>query len=377
MKKVLILLSAWLSIIAINSCTEISDESTLSEKEYNVLFEALKSIRIDADLSTEIHNSVSASANKGIDENLYLCELWMDEPKVKVSSSVESSILKTRLEQYFKNKATKSESVIEYLKNSDWVIYWPYSEYWDGKTLPTITCAPTNIEQEWNYGYKIYYNDNGEQVAERVYVDDDYAFEHPVWIIKEESEQQYSSLPNFNKGEFSKGSTYYSSPNTKTINQVHVWRMVRAQVTKQYDSIFQGGSEFKIVASYPYPSFNQSEFEPTFTRGEIRRSEFKTLNYTLNTDWDPKEISNGLLIVEVDSDIEFTIYVSLEYDDDTCIPYLGPTTLCIPITIEQDDDMVLNQVYKRTYVYSTAGYQLQIADSGGFNFNMAINDILQ
>jgi hypothetical protein len=42
-----------------------------------------------------------------------------------------------------------------------------------------------------------------------------------------------------------------------------------------------------------------------------------------------------------------------------------------------DDDMVLNQVYKRTYVYSTAGYQLQIADSGGFNFNMAINDILQ
>lgn len=199
------------------SCSDIQDETKKQQNEAigaADFLDAFTSIQIDATLAAEVLGMVNHSIEKGLDENLYLRELWLSEPQVKVSSANGAPLLKSKLEQYFsKLIATKSNDIIDFVKKSNCVIYWPYSENWDGKTLPVITSAPKDEKQEWNYGYRITYNAQGDRHFEQVIVDDDFAYANPVWIIKDGFD--YNDLPNFNKGETTKNGLTFVTPNTK------------------------------------------------------------------------------------------------------------------------------------------------------------------
>lgn len=385
MKHFHVLAIAFMMITAIimSSCEIVkteTEENTSTIHTGNLLY-AFTSIKIDAETATEVLKEINKSLDKGLDENLYLRELWMDEPDVKVASSCGAPLLKTKLEKYFKQYfSTKSSMIQDMFMGTDWVIYWPYSDQWDGTTLPVITTVPEDKEQEWNYGYKIITDENGNEKLEQVYVDDDYAYNHPVWVVKQEEELPYDILPNFNKGEISYNGTTFLPVATKSVpDTAHIWKMTKAIVTKQYDSIFFGSSNFKITISFPPYNGNvatTAEFYTNFTRSEIRNQIAKTLNFMLNSDWNTKEISNGMTIVETDGGIEINLHIELESDDDTCIPYLGPQSFDILIPINDDDDIVMNYPYKRVYVRSTAGRSLQIMDNGGFNFFMRMDDVV-
>lgn len=358
-------------VILTLSCSDIqTDKEKKQEEPLNSVdvFNAFTSIKIDSTVTKEVFSLVNQSIKKGLDENFYLKELWLKEPAVKVSSANGAPHLKNRLEQFFsKTVATKSCNLVDLMENSNWVIYWPYSENWDGKTLPIITPVPEDIKQEWNYGYKISYSDTGTQIIEQVYVDDDFAYENPVWIIKEGFD--YNNLPNFNQGETSKNGLTFVMPYTKSgSDTIHVWTFHRAQVTKQYDSLFEGSSNFKLTITYPIQegSVNANTIHTfAFLRREIRNNEWKTLNLLLNSDWTEEQISNGLHIVETDGGVEMeqtmvTKYklFGVEYEITNKVKY------------QDDDDFIDSQVYARTYVFSPLGRSTQNCDSGGFKYVM-------
>ena len=378
---IVVILATLLNQSCVESNTILEKDQAIPDLDKKTMLDAFTSVIIDTDVMAEVLTMVNNSIEKGLDENLYLRELWMNEPAVKVASSKCAPILKMRLEQFFSNlPSTKSSFNQDVMAGTDWVIYWPYSEFWDGKTLPVITTVPSEKDQEWNYGYRRVFDEKGEMTLEQVYVDDDFAFNNPVWIIKQETELNYENLPNFNMGEVKSGSITYCLPVTKTApDTAHVWTMVRAQVTKQYDTIFQGSSNLKIIISYPPYTGNSAttaEYYVDFTRSEIRQQRFKNLGLMLNSDWNYREISNGMTVVETDGGTTIPISIILEVDDDTCVPYIGPQEIELEIYIEDEDDLIMNFPYKRVYVRSYAGSSVQSFDDGGFNFFMRMNDVV-
>lgn len=364
----LLLMIVFTASVLTLSCCDYQKEMKIKQQDYQVgsvvLLNAFISIRIDKTIANEVLNQINMSIEKGLDEIFYLKELWLDEPQVKVSLFNNAPLLKKRLEDYFSTRS-KGNDLLDFIKTSNWVIYWPYSENWDGYSLPVITPVPENIKQNWNYGYRITFDDKGNQMVEQVYVDDDFAFDNPVWIIKEGFD--YNNLPNFNQGESIKNGISFLSPNTKTgLDTINIWTFHQAQVTKQYDSLFEGASNFKLTVTYPVQegSVNANSIHLfSFLRSQIRKKQWKTLDLLLNSDWTEQQISNGLHIVETDGGVEeeqimVTKYklLGIEYEVTNRVKY------------QNEDDFIDCQVFARTYIRSPLGRGIQNCDGGGFKY---------
>lgn len=73
-------------------------------------------------------------------------------------------------------------------------IYWPYSQKWNGSDLPVITFKTKEsplLPQDENIGYRI-----KEGFVETVLVNEEYAKQHPVWIINY-NPIPYEEYPDF------------------------------------------------------------------------------------------------------------------------------------------------------------------------------------
>jgi hypothetical protein len=90
------------------------------------------------------------------------------------------------------------EEYIQYLSESNIQIYWPYSENWDGETLPIITYDPgTNTSS--NQGWRLKKSGTGEIVCEEVIVDENMAQEGCVWVINSNEDSQLTPLAYIRK----------------------------------------------------------------------------------------------------------------------------------------------------------------------------------
>lgn len=340
------------------------------------VYKAFQSIQLNQTIVEEVAEMVSKSLHNGFDECFFLREMYEKPSNVKISIPNGVPALKKGLENYFaSNPEHINRNGEDYLSHSNLVIYWPYYDMWDGKTLPTITFMPDNCEKEWNYGYKASVTTNNNVVKEIVIVDEEYAQNNPVWIIKE-SEFNYESLPNFNIGEYEKNGVFFSVPETKSYpDTIHIWKMASAQVTKQYDSFFQGSSNLAITVTYPVFTGVVNDYSliyTAFTRSEIRQRIMKPVNLMLNTDWIPQELSNGLFVVETDGGETETDSITTQFKDpETGLEFDYTTS----ISYKDEDDKIGKIVYKRSYVFSSQGQTLQSMDDGGFNFYMTINEV--
>lgn len=348
MRKVLSLLLV-IPALLLTGCTKsLSNEEELDvtknnpdnfiEADYNSeVVSMLSSLPLNSEVCSEVAAVVEQSVKYGLDEDFMFRELWAPETKV---SSAQKSLLKQQIDGYLKaNTGTKSgsNSIENILKNTDISIYWPYCEDWDGKALPTITCPPKDENQDWNYGYKL--NEQNDIVElETVIVNEEYAMVNPVWIIKD-TDYDYSDLPSFINGECCANGVIYlpgqSEPNnniqTKAGGEaMHGWLMSSMKVSKQYDKAFwNGGSEFKIAASFPAATGyagSTNTFNTSFTRKQIRNSTTKYFNTDLSSDnvlnynWRENQYSNGLAIWEVNgkkSTTDYTLGCTLELGDST------------------------------------------------------------
>ncbi len=226
----------------------------------------------------EVHDAASSSTDGGYDEE-YTLERLINAPGCGVGQSAtkagrEYSLpLRDMLADYL-GAGTKGgsqeevEAFLNSLSESDLQIYWPYSEDWDGEELPIVTFDP-GYGSEYNYGYKISRDKDGFHAVDSVYVDEQVAMKHPVWVINTNDDALYTPLdlfsPEQSKRATEKSSTSQSasaenwaaesvageSATAESVAQEsksgsRTLYMKSFKMLRHYDSWFRGASEFFI-----------------------------------------------------------------------------------------------------------------------------------
>lgn len=335
----------------------------IEESELNDVALMLTEIGLDNDLCNEVHTSVSIAIEKGLDEDLYFRELWMKDEDIKVKSYNSGSILKERLEDYFMKIPSTKNTEGNFLKDSNIEIYWPYSKNWDGKTKPVIAPVPVGQECDTLYGYKVVSEPGTKVKLDTVLVNDDYAYENPVWIIN------YMEFPY---DDTTMENIQIETP-TKAVT-LNVWEFNSMTVEKQYDKLSNGGSEFHVVSVSPTDVYHVNTRYVEFERDEIRNKKTKIFDEDrlLNSDWTEDEVSNYFGIVECDAGTPMkNVSTTTEYVDSNTGTTASAT---INYSIDNKDTELFGISYKRTYIMSPLCAGTKSIQDGKIKWTMSMNE---
>lgn len=208
--------------------------------QMNSLARIFASLPIEKEQMQEVYDAASASSEGGYDEE-YTLERLLNAPGSGVAGTKAakeySRPIRDLLGEYLSRTKAGAEDVEKYLNalsESDFQIYWPYSEDWDGEELPIVTFDP-GYESDYNYGYRIRKDSSGYHLVDSVQVDEVVAMEHPVWVINTNDDAAYTPVSAFVRDEVPK---VKSGP--------RMLYMKSFKMLRNYDSWFRGGSEFFI-----------------------------------------------------------------------------------------------------------------------------------
>ena len=206
----------------------------------------------------EVYDAVGSSSGNGYDEEYMMADLFEspgagvgDERAGTRAASYSRPIRDLFAERLASRLATRSgasgvEEYIGALSASDIQIYWPYSEDWDGETLPIITYDP-GYGAETNMGYVLEYGPEGAEVVDSVLVDEALAMTRPVWVINRNDDAGFTPLEMFLKSGTDASPEY--APAVSIVGGEDESRMLLVksfQMLRNYDSWFGGASEFFI-----------------------------------------------------------------------------------------------------------------------------------
>lgn len=231
------------------------------------------SLPLGAQQLDEVYQAACSSSGNGYDEEYTLRSLFQAPGSgvgsTKASVNLQGVPLKDMITDYLQDKySTKAgvsdvEKYIDELIESDYQIYWPYSEDWDGETFPIITFDP-GYGAESNYGYRISFTPYGAKVVDSVYVDENVALQQPVWVINKNTDQGFTTMEMLTKQtSYIRGESGSKALKIKTFNAL-----------RNYDSWFGGASEFVIRAGSmdgckAYSEDDLKKFYPTLTEMAI------------------------------------------------------------------------------------------------------------
>ncbi|MCR5571243.1 MAG: hypothetical protein K6F42_03265 [Bacteroidales bacterium] len=289
----------------------------------------LSALPIGGEQLSEVHAAVSASSRNGYDEEYTMRDLF-ESPGAGVGDRAGKgsgaaaqydaplrSLIETYVRERYRTKAgeTDPEAVQAYLDAlaaSDAQIYWPYSEEYDGKSLPVITFDPGG-DATANVGYRTRVDGSGKRTVEEIVVDEDYARTHPVWVVNNNSDSGYASLemrrradPDWGRGGevLVKGGSGDDAENSKMLVLKYF------KMNRNYDSWFGGASEFfvKCGSMSGFKAKTESEMQeyyPTITDFMIvvkRRDlgSHRPFNAILISDWTDQIEDFCLLVTEDD-----------------------------------------------------------------------------
>ena len=218
----------------------------------NQVARVFAALPIETQQMNEVFDAVSSSSTNGYDEEYTMAQLFAS-PGSGVGEEASSTKagryvrpLRDLLTEYVsENAGTKAapysaEEFLSELESSDLQIYWPYSEDWDKETLPIITFDP-GYGSNYNYGYRLRRDSRGDLAVDSVYVDEAVAEKAPVWVINRNGDSFATPLPLFVPE-----SALASEPSATTKAASRVLRMKSFTMLRNYDSWFQGGSEFFV-----------------------------------------------------------------------------------------------------------------------------------
>ena len=206
----------------------------------------------------EVYDAVGSSSGNGYDEEYMMADLFEspgagvgDERAGTRAASYSRPIRELFAERLSSRLTTRSgasgvEEYIGALSASDIQIYWPYSEDWDGETLPIITYDP-GYGAETNMGYVLEYGPEGAEVVDSVLVDEALAMTRPVWVINRNDDAGFTPLEMFLKSGTDASSEY--APAVSIVGGEDESRMLLVksfQMLRNYDSWFGGASEFFV-----------------------------------------------------------------------------------------------------------------------------------
>lgn len=318
MKKVKFKL-AMLLMMAVSAACEIVDNDLDkpvkdSEAGEEIALKTVASVLADVPLQsnhlTEVYEAVKASAENGYDEEYTMRNLF-EKPGVGVGGMATKARFENPLRDLIAQhlnagNLTKvtgdmdSETFMQLLTSSDVQIYWPYSDRWDGKTLPVITFDPENGEDS-NIGYELLENEDGSRYVKELTVDEEMAMKRPVWVVNRNSDAAFTPMTVASNS---------SAPRTKGEFSGRSLILKEIMANRNYDNWFAGASEFwvKIGAVEDFTAVTEAEmylYNPSVTdfmvvmkRGQIGKP--LSMNVLLVSNWTDQMVNSAFMITEDD-----------------------------------------------------------------------------
>ena len=275
----------------------------------------------------EVHDAVSSSSANGYDEEYTMKNLFAEpgsgvgDKELRSGRSYEKPLWKLIDEHVRSMPATKASSMdpdafLKALTDSDVQIYWPFSDEWDGDSLPVVTFDPEDGASV-NTGYRLAVEDDGSRHVEEVTVDEEMAREVPVWVVNRNDDAGYTSLemlrredPEWGEG----GGSIIVSPSKSSVRALKsgLKTLVLKDFTmkRNYDSWFAGASEFFVKIGYleDFTASTEAElrlYSPMVTDFMIvvKRSQVgipQNFNAILMSDWSENTDACAFMIIEDD-----------------------------------------------------------------------------
>ena len=268
-----ILIAAGMASVIMAGCQDLEKESQNDSATTFVrleeVAEILSMLPIDRSQLDEVHQAVVHSSGNGYDEEYTMKDLFTN-PGAGVGDSQTKAQghytepLRDLIEDYvYSSHFTKASSghmdpdeFLDALMGSDIQIYWPFSEEWDGETMPVVTFDPED-GAEVNVGYRIVVGDDGFRQVEEVIVDEEMAEKVPVWVVNRNSDSGYTTLemlrredPQWGEG----GGNIIVRPKdagqTKSGGSGKALVLKNFRMLRSFDSWFAGASEFFVKIGY-------------------------------------------------------------------------------------------------------------------------------
>ena len=291
--------------------------------------EVLAAIPIGVAQMDEVFAAVSSSTGNGYDEEYLMRDLFIapgagvGEDRLPTSKGFDSDgvPLRAMIEDYVMSlPVTKAAGTIrdpsqwlERLSESEVQIYWPFSDSWDGKTLPVITFDPED-NSDVNVGYRIT-EDNGVRQVVEVLVDEEMAMGTPVWVVNRNTDAGYTTLEMLRKedpewGQGGGNIVVGQRDATKSGKEVQSLILKDFTMNRNYDSWFAGASEFfvKIGLFDDFTASTEAElrlYNPIITdftvvvrRNQVGRPQ--PFNAVLVSEWTDLVDSFAFMIIEDD-----------------------------------------------------------------------------
>ena len=267
---------------ALSSCEkfpvvdEPDDPSPVSLEELAYIFSKLP---LEQEHLDEVHAAVSSSLENGYDEEYMMADLFESPGAGVGSASADTkaasgrwkrplrSLLEDYLEQAYVTRADvvlpapgSAAEYISVLTKSDAQIYWPYSEDWDGSSLPVITFDPGD-GMTANIGYEM----RKDGTVKEVVVSERTAMERPVWVMNRNDDSGYQTIEMLRRQDpdWGKGGSIVIGKDTKAdgFEAPRTLILKEFEAVRNYDSWFAGGSEFWVKAGSVEDFYASTEAE--------------------------------------------------------------------------------------------------------------------
>lgn len=314
--RVLIAFASVLASFVVAGCEDLSQESKSDQVYSSVgldkVAEILAMVPLRSTHLDEVHQAVLSSTCNGYDEEYTMKHLFTSPGSGVGDQQTRSEHeftepLRDLIEDYVYSSYTKSsagtapEEFLSALMESDVQIYWPYSERWDGQSLPIVTFDPEDGSVA-NIGYKIVVDDDGFRHVQEVVVDEEMASEMPVWVVNRNSDAGFTTLemlrredPHWGEGGGNIIIKPQKSMETKVNTSYKTLVLKDFTMNRNFDSWFAGASEFFVKIAYleDFTAMTEAEmrlYDPMVTDFMIviKRHQVgvpQEFNAVLMTDW--------------------------------------------------------------------------------------------
>lgn len=343
---------------------ELETKSVVNEVELSTVAQLLASIEIDQSVMDEVKAGVDRSLKYGLDEEYRFTDMLRPESS-KIQRNSNQSLLVTRMSEKLGDQSDLSKNIdvsldfFNLLSNNDVQIYWPFSDNWDGSTLPIILCATDNSK----YAYKPCFTDDGGVIMESVNTSREFLENNTVWIISK-NETTYDELPDFENGEFvnKDGVFFYSKIASEWLNKmqskstlfgdpVHI-----GEITV-YEGDGSGGPEIYFmwghagggeIGGLPVQGMINT-YRVDLTSKELNL--VKQINLNIQPNWTPFQKTNALMILEKDGGKDKSTTRNLTYTNPT-----GMSDMTVPVNFkyERRDETLYDQIIERSKIFSSA-----------------------